>query len=69
MAAKKKSASAPDAGPETIYSVRKNLRHHGKGYAPGSTVSLSDAHAAPLLKSKVVTLAPEQPLEEETEEQ
>lgn len=36
------------------YEVVKNLRHDGKGYAPGKTVSLEDKHAEALLKSGVV---------------
>jgi hypothetical protein len=36
------------------YTVLKNLRHDGKGFAPGKIVELDDKSAKPLLESKVV---------------
>lgn len=36
------------------YKVLQNLRHDGKGYAPGKTVELEDKHAKPLVESGVV---------------
>ena len=40
------------------HKVLRNLRHDGKGYAPGATVNLHSSDAAPLLKAKVVEAAP-----------
>lgn len=41
--------------PTKPYRVVSNLRHNGKHYNPGAKVELTDEHAAPLLKSKVVS--------------
>lgn len=40
------------------YTVRKNLRHDGKGFAPGATVQLTDKDAAPLIRAGIVVAAP-----------
>lgn len=55
-----KAVEAVEAGPKKLYKVLANLRHDGKGYPPKSTVSLTDAQASPLLKSKVVEPAKEE---------
>lgn len=54
---KSKPEPSVPTGQKKSYKVLKNLRHDGKGFAPGTTVELHDVHAAPLVKGKVVEAA------------
>lgn len=59
-------AKATNASETKPYTVRKNLRHDGKGYAPKSTVQLTDKDAAPLIRGGIVVAAEPAPAAKET---
>ena len=62
MAKEVKAQGTATAAAETKpYTVRKNLRHDGKGFAPNSTVQLTDKDAAPLLRAGVVAVPAQAP--------